>query len=219
MRLIASLRSRLVGYEIVYRRDHAGDRVCLTFDDGPAPWTTPILDTLNRHDAHATFFVLGVHVSEHPDVASRIVSDGHELGSHGMKHVDLTTVGTDELRAGLDHAQRVVEDVTGVRPVVFRPPYATSDRRVAHVAASVGLKTTVLRDVDPADWRATDADAVVEAVLTGTRSGSIVCLHDGVPAGNRGIPSRDVTAEAVARLVPELQARGFDLVTVSELLS
>jgi peptidoglycan/xylan/chitin deacetylase (PgdA/CDA1 family) len=213
------LRTRLAGYELVYRRERAGDRVCLTFDDGPAPWTTPILETLQQHGARATFFVLGAHVSEHPSIASSIARDGHELGSHGMIHVDLATLETAELRSGLDAAQRVVEAATGVRPRVFRPPYATSDRRVARVAASVGLKTTVLRDVDPADWEATDPEAVVEAVLGQTRSGSIVCLHDGVPTGNRGTPTRDVTAAAVARLVPELQARGFELVTVSELLS
>lgn len=219
MSVVGALRSRLAGYELVYRRERAGDRVCLTFDDGPARWTTPILETLGQHGARATFFVLGAHVTEHPAIASRIAHDGHELGSHGMEHVDLATLDTDELRAGLDSAQRVVEAATGVRPRIFRPPYATSDRRVARVAASVGLKTTVLRDVDPADWQATDVDAVVDTVLEQTRSGSIVCLHDGVPAGNRGTSTRDVTTAAVARLVPELQARGFELVTVSELLS
>ncbi len=214
-----ALRNRLAGYQLVYRRERAGDRICLTFDDGPAPWTTAILETLGQHGARATFFVRVAHVTEHPALASRIARDGHELGSHGMVHVDLATLDTNELRAGLDNAQRVVESATGVRPRIFRPPYATSDRRVARVAASVGLRTTVLRDVDPADWQATDADTVVDTVLEQARSGSIVCLHDGVPAGNRGTPTRDVTAAAVARLVPELQARGFELVTVSELLS
>jgi len=219
MRAISALRSRLGGYELVYRREGAGDRICLTFDDGPAPWTTPILETLRQHGGRATFFVLAPHVTAHPALATRIAREGHELGAHGTAHVDLTSLETSELRAGLESAQHVVETATGVRPRVFRPPYATSDRRVARAAASVGLRTTVLRDVDPADWQATDPDAVVAAVLEQVRAGSIVCLHDGVPAGNSGTSDRQVTAAAVARLVPELQARGLELVTVSELLS
>lgn len=219
MSILGTLRRRVAGYDLVYRRDDGGDRVCLTFDDGPAAWTPAILDALRQGGARATFFVLGEHVREEPSLAARLAREGHEVGSHGLVHVDLTTLATGQLRAGLGTAQDVVEAATGARPRLFRPPYATADRRVARAAASVGLKTTVLRDVDPADWRATDPDAVVVAVLRDVRPGSIVCLHDGVPVGNKGTPSREVTAAAVARLVPELQARGLELVTVSELLA
>jgi peptidoglycan/xylan/chitin deacetylase (PgdA/CDA1 family) len=216
---LRSLRRRLLGYELIYRRDVADGRVALTFDDGPSEWTPPILDVLAEHRAQATFFLLGEHVLQLPETAARIARDGHEVGCHAFDHVDLAELPAQSIREQLTRARDAISSATGVEPRLFRPPYATPSPRVARAAAAVSLAPTILRDVDPADWRADDADSVTSLVLDGVRSGSIVCLHDGVPQGNRGTADRTVTVAAVARLVPELQARGFDLVTVSDLLT
>jgi len=213
------LRRRLLGYELVYRRDVPDGRIALTFDDGPSEWTPPILELLAQHGARATFFVLRRHALELPETAARIARGGHEVACHGLDHVDLAQLPPAEIRAGLERAQEAIASATGVRPRLFRPPYATSSARVARAAAAVSLEPTILRDVDPADWRAEDSRAVAAAVLDAVRPGSIVCLHDGVPQGNRGTSDRTVTVAAVERLVPELQARGLELVTVSELLA
>jgi peptidoglycan-N-acetylglucosamine deacetylase len=213
------LRRRLLGYELIYRRDVPDARVALTFDDGPSEWTPAILDVLAEHRAQATFFLLGEHVEAQPDTAARIARDGHEVACHGFDHVDLAELPAQSIRERLTRAREVISSATGVEPRLFRPPYATSSTRVARAAAAVSLDPTILRDVDPADWRGEDAQSVVSLVLDGVRAGSIVCLHDGVPRGNKGTSDRTVTVAAVARLVPELQERGFDLVTVSDLLA
>lgn len=213
------LRRRLLGYELIYRCDVPDRRIALTFDDGPSEWTPPILDVLAEHRAQATFFLLGEHVQQLPETAARIARDGHEVACHGFDHVDLAELPAQSIRERLNRARDAVAAATGVQPRLFRPPYATSSARVARAAAAVSLDPTVLRDVDPADWRAGNAEDVAASVLAGVRAGSIVCLHDGVPLGNRGTPDRTVTVAAVARLVPELLARGFDLVTVSDLLA
>lgn len=212
------LRRRLLGYELIYRRDVPDGRVALTFDDGPSEWTPAILDVLAEHRAEATFFLLGEHAQQLPETAARIARDGHEVACHGFDHVDLAELPAQSIRERLNRAREAIVAATGVEPRLFRPPYATSSVRVARAAAAVSLDPTVLRDVDPADWRAEEAEHVASSVLAAVRAGSIVCLHDGVPPGNRGTADRTVTVAAVAQLVPELQARGFDLVTVSDLL-
>jgi peptidoglycan/xylan/chitin deacetylase (PgdA/CDA1 family) len=213
------LRRRLLGYELVYRRDVPDGRIALTFDDGPSEWTPPILDALQAHGARATFFLLGEHVLRLPEIAARIARDGHEVACHGFDHADLALLPSETVRGKLGRAQEAISSATGVRPRLFRPPFATSSARVARAAAAVSLEPTILRDVDPADWRADDSATVASAVLDAVRPGSIVCLHDGVPQGNRGTSDRTVTIAAVEQLVPELQARGLELVTVSELLA
>jgi peptidoglycan-N-acetylglucosamine deacetylase len=216
---LSRLRRRLLGYELIYRRDVPDGRVALTFDDGPSEWTPPILDVLAQYRAQATFFLLGEHVQERPETAARIARDGHEVACHGFDHVDLAKLPAQSIRERLTRAREAIATATGVEPRLFRPPYATSSARVARAAAAVSLDPTILRDVDPADWRAEDEEVVASLVLAGVRAGSIVCLHDGVPRGNRGTPDRTVTVAAVARLVPQLQQRDFELVTVSDLLA
>lgn len=216
---MSRLRRRLLGYELIYRRNVPDGRVALTFDDGPSEWTPPILDVLAQHRAQATFFLLGEHVQDRSEIAARIARDGHEVACHGFDHVDLAELPAQSIRERLTRAREAIATAAGVEPRLFRPPYATSSARVARAAAAVSLDPTILRDVDPADWRAEDEEVVASLVLAGVRAGSIVCLHDGVPRGNRGTPDRTVTVAAVERLVPELQQRGFELVTVSDLLA
>jgi peptidoglycan/xylan/chitin deacetylase (PgdA/CDA1 family) len=99
----------------------------------------------------------------------------------------------------------------------FRPPYAATNYRVADVARSAGLERTVLRSIDPADWNETEASTIAAHVLEQARPGAIVCLHDGNLPRER--PSRQPTVDALSQMVPELRARGYRLVTVSELLA
>lgn len=195
--------------------------VALTFDDGPSPdWTPPLLDVLAEHGAHATFFVLGAAVEGNEQVLRRAVAEGHELGNHLFSHRDPQTLTDQELVDELTRTSALLERATGVRPFHFRPPYAGYDRRVAALARSAGMRRTVLRSVDPADWREPDAQRIADVVLREARRGSIVCLHDSLQgAGGTGIPSRQATVDAVAAIVPALHRRGFSLVTVRELLA
>jgi peptidoglycan/xylan/chitin deacetylase (PgdA/CDA1 family) len=194
--------------------------VSLTFDDGPSEWTEPILDVLAEGDARATFFVLGCSIAGREHILRRAVEQGNELGNHAFSHLDPATLPDEQLRAELARTTALVQEAAGVRTRLFRPPYADAEVRFARVARSVGLAPTVLRSIDPADWREPDAEAITRHVLGVVAAGAIVCLHDGVsPAERDRAASRQPTVEALRQLVPELTSRGYALVTVSELLA
>ncbi|MBA3844459.1 MAG: polysaccharide deacetylase family protein [Actinobacteria bacterium] len=219
--MIAALRAARHG--IVYaapRRFHRRE-IAITFDDGPsAHWTPAILDLLAAHAAHATFFVLGAAVDGNEAILTRTLAEGHELANHAFSHTDLATLSDGDVRAELRRTSALIAATAGGQPRHFRPPFADTDFRIADLARSVGLKRTVLRSVDPADWREPDARKIAERVLARVRRGSIVCLHDALPPDRSiGTPSRQPTVDALAQIVPGLRARGFQLVTVERLLT
>jgi peptidoglycan/xylan/chitin deacetylase (PgdA/CDA1 family) len=194
--------------------------VALTFDDGPTEWTPQVLDVLAEHGALATFFVLGVSVAGREDVLRRAKSEGHELANHAFSHRELATLDDEEVRSELDRTSSLLAAVTGERPLYFRPPFADTDYRIAHLARDAGLVRTVLRSVDPEDWREVDPQSIATRVLRDVRRGSIVCLHDGLPPDSPPeASSRQATVEALRLIIPELVRRQFRLVTVRRLLS
>lgn len=211
----------VTGVRIVHARrglrvPHA---VALTFDDGPSDWTEPILDTLAEREGRATFFVLGVSIDGREDVLRRAAAEGHELANHAYSHADPSTLDDTALRDELERTSDLIERATGARPMLFRPPYAGRDVRVARVARATGLSPTVLRSVDPADWREPDSGRIVAGVLDAVRPGSIVCLHDGLPPStSAGTLDRGPTVAAVPAILDGLRTRGLAATTVSELL-
>ena len=193
--------------------------LALTFDDGPSPWTDPILNLLAERGAKATFFILGVSISGNEDLLRRIVSGGHELGNHTQNHLDPAHVSDEVLIEELRSAAEAIADTVGLAPRLVRPPYGGDPRRMSRAARAIGAGPVIMMSVDPGDWRHREAGPIVEHVLEHARPGSIVDLHDGIPPDNNGAPSRQATVDAVAELVPALQQRGFRLVTVSDLLA
>ena len=216
------LRTRTTGVRIVHcrRGPYVPSAVALTFDDGPSTeWTPEILDVLRAHGAHATFFVLGAAVDGRETILRRAVAEGHELGNHAYSHADLAALDDEAIRDELEQTNALVESSTGSRPRLFRPPYAGYDVRVARIAQDVGLSPTVLRSIDPADWRERDPERIAGVVLDVVRPGSIVCLHDGVPPrSSAGTPDRRPTIEATREILASLPARGLASTTVSDLL-
>jgi peptidoglycan/xylan/chitin deacetylase (PgdA/CDA1 family) len=211
--------ARAARHGIVYAAPRRIGRreIALTFDDGPSEWTPLILDLFKAHGARATFFVLGSAAGGREDIVRRAAAEGHEIGNHTFSHQDPERLADDVLRDELERTGALLEPLVGARPSHFRPPYAATNYRVADVARSAGLERTVLRSIDPADWKETDAAAIAAHVLERARPGAIVCLHDGNLPHER--PSRQPTVDALAEMVPELTARGYRLVTVSELLA
>lgn len=196
------------------------ETVALTFDDGPGPWTEPILDILSEHGARATFFVIGSVCEARADVLGRIVDRGHEVGNHTWSHPWLARDCDDErVRDELERTNAVVARLLGAPPRRFRAPRYDVDERVLGIARDLGLAHT-RGDVTPPDWdERCAAGFITTLALQRSRPGTIIGLHDGV-APSRAAPgaSRQATVEALATIVPRLYERGLECVTASTLL-
>ena len=195
-------------------------RVALTFDDGPAVWTEPILDILATHGARATFFVIGSLVRQRAATVERIVGEGHEVGNHSWSHPRLASeCDDDRVLDELARTNDVLNDVLGFRPTRFRAPRYDIDERVRAIAAQLGL-THTRGDVAPPDYDARATAAFIATfVLQQAKPGDVIGLHDGVPPAklDSGV-SREATVGAVATIVQRLRERDVELVTASELL-
>lgn len=195
-------------------------RIALTFDDGPAAWTEPILDLLSANDAHATFFTIGSFAAERSDLLRRMIAENHEVGNHTWSHPRLAQECDDErVREELERTNEVLTEILGFTPHRFRAPRYDVDARVEAVAATLGL-THTRGDVRPPDWdERCSAGFIVTFVLQQARPNAIIGLHDGVPPKKVGSSAtRQPTVDAVATMLPRLNERGFECVTASTLL-
>jgi cellulose synthase/poly-beta-1,6-N-acetylglucosamine synthase-like glycosyltransferase/peptidoglycan/xylan/chitin deacetylase (PgdA/CDA1 family) len=205
------------GRRLVSRDISAGKAIALSFDDGPDPrWTPRIAATLRRLGVTATFFVVGSEVVRHPDIVRQLHRQGFELGNHTFTHADLSALPGWERRLQIGLTENALAGTVGLRARLVRPPYssvpAAVTRRQAEALEQLardGYDIT-LADFDGEDWRRPGVDAIVSAATPQGSTGGIVLLHDG--GGDRS-----QTVDALERLVPELRARGFRFVTVSEL--
>ncbi|MEX1220312.1 MAG: polysaccharide deacetylase family protein [Solirubrobacterales bacterium] len=178
----------------------------LTFDDGPGASTGEILDILKEKRVDGTFFLLGQAVEANPEMAREIVLSGSEVANHSMSHDAFPT------SADLIATNDVIEEITGIRPCSFRPPYGSVDLPLTARAADENMNT-VLWDIDTEDWTDwTSAESVIEETQMDTLPGSIILMHDG------GDIRRDKTIDALPEIIDELRADGYSFVTVSELL-
>ncbi|GAA4594695.1 polysaccharide deacetylase family protein [Planotetraspora phitsanulokensis] len=153
--------------------------VALTFDDGPDPRSTPrFLDELDRLGCRATFFVLGEMLERHPGVARRVAEAGHEIGVHGWHHRNALMTPPGRVTAEMGRAASLVGEVTGVRPVWYRPPYGVLSAETLIAARWWGLRP-VLWTVWGRDWteRATP-ESVLASIAPGLRGGATILLHD-----------------------------------------
>ena len=189
--------------------------VALTFDDGPNdPATSAILDVLAAKGVKATFFVVGANAEVFPETLRRTVAEGHAIGNHSYSHRKRATLR--DLRYGeLEQTQAVIERITGVRPALYRSPNGFHTPWQLAAVRAAGL-TTVHWNVQTLDWERPDPEVIVRRVLDRVGPGSIVLLHDGDDT-NRG-SDRTPTVAALPMLIDALQARGYRLVTVPELL-
>jgi peptidoglycan/xylan/chitin deacetylase (PgdA/CDA1 family) len=161
------------------------------------------------HGGRATFNVLGERVAQHPPLVERTLVEGHELGNHGFDHARLRHRPLETYRQ-LGRTTAAVREVAGATPRVFRPPYGSWSRSTVLAARTAGL-VTVNWDVSPADWQTPGAEVIHRRVVENARPGSIVLLHDDRRA-------LEQTAVALDGILRDLAERGYEFVTVSELL-
>ncbi len=198
----------------IYRGDPDRPQIALTFDDGPSQSTPALLEVLAEHDVTATFFMCGRNVRRFPDIARDVLNAGHDLGNHTESHNYLHFHSPDHIYRELAMAQQSIRTVTGCRPRWFRPPYGVRWVGLRGAQRKLGLTgvmwTTMGRDYKWSSCR------VARLMLSTAQNGSIFCLHDG-----RGtIPSPDIrnTIEAVEAVIPRLKDRGFQFVTLTDML-
>ena len=208
---VGAVRTRQLGYRHVATRRPA---VALTFDDGPDPRFTPtVLDLLAAHQAHATFFVVGTGVHEHPDLVRRAVAEGHEVANHTLAHERLDHLDRVGVRAQLDGGAAALTALDlgpAVRPRLVRPPFgfegpASRAELLAggwEVARWHGcLERHLLRD-PPGEAAA--------RLAAGARPGDLLLAHDGGA-------DRSTTVQALPDLLTALALRGLAVTTIATL--
>lgn len=201
---------------VITRGCRDGKAIALTFDDGPDPAVTPqILDLLKSRDAKATFFVIGRHVEAHPELARRIVADGHELGNHTYAHSRMFNFWfAPQMRREIARANEVIERITRQRPRWFRPPVGLKNPQL--ILATRPLKLdTVLWSLHARDTMQSDPQRIAARVLGRIRAGDIVDLHDGHDLPGQHRPQ---IVGAVAAILDGLKQRGLRATTLSDLL-
>jgi peptidoglycan/xylan/chitin deacetylase (PgdA/CDA1 family) len=190
--------------------------VALTFDDGPSTFTRQILDTLSKYDVKATFFLVGLNVERHPDIAKRIVAEGHTVGNHTYSHPFWGPVEMpDKIRTELDKAASAIRKACGVDPEYFRPPHGWRSPWMMSLARQEHY-TVVTWTVSPDDWQRVSAKTIEQRVLSKTGGGSIILLHDGMET--RPNPQRQCTVQALPNIIRDLKDRGYSFVTIPELI-
>lgn len=181
--------------------------VALTFDDGPAPENTEIvLNVLEKYQAVATFFVLGERIAGNEVILKRMIELNCEIANHTFSHPNIARISQERVLDEIQRTQQLIENATGIKPKLFRPPYGSYQGR-AETIKMMGLHN-VLWSVDTRDWQTRSTTENIRRATTDIKSGDIILLHD------IHYPS----VLAVEKIVCSLQEQGFVLVTVSELL-
>ena len=200
--------------------DPDGKMIALTFDDGPnAAYTGQVLDILQRHNARATFFLVGEHIPGNEALLERMLSLGCELGNHTEAHTNLRDVSIEEARESIRAVNDTLKSLFDYDVRLLRPPYGsykTDDDRIKLLAKEMGLSIIM--------WRRSVHDSHVPtpaAAYLLARATMEIDDEDGTPLNNAILLLHDKypqTVEALESIVPALQEQGYQLVTVSELL-
>jgi peptidoglycan/xylan/chitin deacetylase (PgdA/CDA1 family) len=190
-------------------------KIAITFDDGPHAVSTPqILGLLDEFKVLATFFLVGKHLEKHPEIAHKMVRAGHEVGNHTFSHSLLYVSTKKRIRDEISRTDTLLRSIDGAEPNFFRPPAGFFTKQVLDIAENLGYRT-VVGDVYPRDPHLPGKEKIVARVLQRTVAGSIIILHDG---GNTQQVDRSQTLEALSEIIPSLKNKGFEFLTLTNLL-
>ena len=208
------VRSSLLGSLVAV--DTEQKAVALTFDDGPHPEFTPrLLEVLRKHDARATFFMLGVQAEKHPDIVKRVVDEGHEIGNHSWDHPSFPTISAGAIGKQISRTRAALAP-EGKR--WFRPPFGHQDFP-AFASSWLRGYEVVAWNVSADDWLGHDAERLAEGLLEKVAPGSIVLLHDSLfHVLDPEFTDRNATIDAVELLVKGL-GKEYRFLTLSRLFS
>ena len=195
---------RLMEQELM-EQSQAHPEVALTFDDGPSPKYTPLLlDGLKERNVRATFFLLGQNVKENQELVQRMQAEGHLLGNHTYNHVQLNKIPETTARQEILKTNNEIYEATGKYPEYMRPPYGAWKKNMELCVEML----PVFWDIDTLDWKSQNVDAILKAVGEEPEDGSIILMHD----------EYQTSVEAALLLVDRLKEKGYEFVTVDELI-
>lgn len=183
--------------------------IALTFDDGPWPKTTEqILDILKKNNIKATFFWVGRYLQTYPELGKKVAEAGHAIGNHTWNHQYIKYNDSGAARE-IDRTTSLIEEVTGVKTSMFRPPGGILTNGLVSYAQKKDY-ATIMWSADSLDWR-TSTKSLMDNVMRQANSGGIVLMHDG--GGDRA-----KTVQALPDIIARLRQEGYKFVTVPELL-
>lgn len=178
--------------------------VALTFDDGPSKYTKKILDILKKEEACATFFIVGNKALFYKEELQRMLKEGSEIGNHSYSHKWLNRLSENEFKEEINKTQKVIEDITGFTPKIFRPTYGGySDKLKTYTDLNF-----ILWNVDSEDWKVKNTNKILNNIFKSVKDESIILMHD----------NHEYSVKALKEIIDNLKNDGYQFVTVSELL-
>lgn len=192
----------------IYCVERSDKYVAISFD---AAWgnedTQQLIDTLNEYGVNATFFVVGDWVDKYPESVKALADAGNEVMNHSSNHAHFNQLSSEQIVADITACNSKIAAVTGVTPTLFRCPYGEYNDNVINTINGMGMKA-IQWDVDSLDWKGLSADEISQRVLSRVSSGSIILFHNAA----------EHTPEALPTILSELQAQGYTVVPISQIL-
>ena len=180
-------------------------KIAITFDDGPSSQCTGrLLDGLKERNVKATFFLIGENAKENPELVKRLDEEGHLIGNHTYHHVEITKVSDEEAKKEILDTNKVITSITGKSVEYMRPPFGLWQRNLEMEIEVLPVMWTI----DPLDWTTENVDEIVNKVVTEAEENDIILLHD----------CYDSSVDAALRIIDILQKKGFEFVTVDQLI-
>lgn len=193
----------------IHRENTATRQIALTFDDGPHPTYTPqVLALLEKYGIKATFFCIGKHILQHPELVKKLYDRGHVVANHTFTHAPTIDFHSKaKWLSELRQTDEAIANTVGRKPVFFRPPYGVTTPHLAKAIWETG-HTVVGWRVRPYDTLRRPPQQLINTILKQTKPGDIILLHD---THQRIVP-------VLEQLLPQLKQRGFEMVTVEKLI-
>ncbi len=194
----------------IYSVDTEEKKIAISFD---AAWGAEdfqkIMEVLDKHNVKTTFFMTGEWVEKYPECVKVLVEKGHDLGNHSATHPDMTTLSKEKQREQIMSVHNKVKELTGYEMELFRPPYGAYNNDVIRTCYEVGYYP-IQWSCDSLDWQDHDAATIIKNVCQNKNlgPGAIILCHNGAKH----------TAEALDKMLTNLENQGYEIVPISELI-
>lgn len=192
----------------IYSVETDEKKIAISFDCAwGVEYTDKLLEYMRLNEITCTFFAVQFWVEKYPEYVEKIISAGHEMGTHSRTHSYMSKLSKENIQDELNTSSAAIEKLTGQKVTLFRPPYGDYNNLLIDTCNEMGLYP-IQWDVDSLDWKNLSATEIAMRVINGVKNGSIILCH------NNGLH----TAEALPLIFSTLKNRGFEFVPISELI-